>query len=298
MPDHGRRVEFGVSIVPAAAVLAEVREVTRRAEALGLDLVGIQDHPYQWRFLDTWILIASLLTESTRIRFFPNVANLPLRGPGVIAKQAASLDVLSGGRFELGIGAGGFWEAIAAMGGPARTPGEALQALEEAIAIIRRFWSGERTITFSGRIYSVTGLHPGPQPVHPIGIWVGAYRPRMLGLIGRTADGWIPSMPYLPPQQVPDAQRRIDEAARSAGRDPAQIRRIYNVAGTITDGPTQQLLQGPIDHWVETLTAFTVDLGFDTFVFWPAEDPVGQLERFARDVVPGVRKAVQRSRGG
>src|SRR3989442_11131971 len=125
MPDHGRRVEFGVSIVPAAAVLAEVREVTRRAEALGLDLVGIQDHPYQWRFLDTWILIASLLTESTRIPFFPNLAHFPPRGPRMIAKQAPSLHVLSGGRLQFGICARGLLGTLAPLGGPPPTPGGA-----------------------------------------------------------------------------------------------------------------------------------------------------------------------------
>jgi alkanesulfonate monooxygenase SsuD/methylene tetrahydromethanopterin reductase-like flavin-dependent oxidoreductase (luciferase family) len=97
------------------------------ADELGLDLIGIQDHPYQWRFLDTWSLIGDLLARTERIRFFPDVANLPLRGPAMMAKQAASLDVLAGGRFELGLGAGAFWEAIGAAGGSAarrasRTP--------------------------------------------------------------------------------------------------------------------------------------------------------------------------------
>src|SRR5919197_1556930 len=120
----------------------------------------------------------------------------------MLAKQAASLDVLSGGRFELGLGAGSLWEAIAAMGGPDRSPREALEALEEAIRIIRLFWSGELTITFEGRHYSVKGLDPGPPPAHPIGIWVGGYKPRMLNLIGRLADGWIPSLPYAPPEVI------------------------------------------------------------------------------------------------
>jgi len=109
-------------------------------------------------------LIADLLARTKRIRIFPDVANLPLRAPAMIAKQSASLDVLSGGRFELGLGAGGFWQVIAAMGGPSRKPSEALAALEEAIKIIRLFWSGERTITFEGQFYSVCGLHPGPPP--------------------------------------------------------------------------------------------------------------------------------------
>jgi hypothetical protein len=82
----------------------------------------------------------------------------------------------------------------------------------------------------------------------------------------------------------------VDEAAREAGRDPGEIRRLYNVSGTITDGPTQDLLVGPPSHWIEELTRFADELGFDTFVFWPREEPVRQLELFANEVAPGVRR--------
>lgn len=285
-------LEFGISVVPTATTVAEARDVAETADRLGIDLIGIQDHPYQWRFVDTWALIADLLARTERLRAFPNVANLPLRGPAMIAKHAASLDVLSRGRFELGLGAGAFWEAIDAMGGPRRSASESVEALEEAIRIIRLFWSGERTISFAGRHYAVAGLHPGPAPVHPIGIWVGAYKPRMLRLVGRLADGWVPSLSYAPPEAIPAMRRRIDEAAREAGRDPATIRRVYNLMGAITDHSGEAALQGPAPHWVEELTRFAAELGFDTFVFWPAEDPVRQLERFAAEVVPGVREAV------
>ena len=101
-------LRFGISLVPATEPLDRIRELVRAADDAALDLVGIQDHPYQRRFLDTWSLIPSLLAETKRISFFPDVANLPLRPPAVMAKAAASLDVLSGGRFELGLGAGGF----------------------------------------------------------------------------------------------------------------------------------------------------------------------------------------------
>jgi len=295
--DYGRPIEFGISVVPAAADVRQIRTTVTLADQLGLDLVGIQDHPYQWRFLDTWALIADLLARTTRIRIFPDVANLPMRAPAMIAKEAASLDVLSAGRFELGIGAGAFWEAIEAMGGPSRTPPEAFTALEEALRIIRLFWSGERTINFAGRFYSVHGLHPGPAPAHRIGIWVGAYKPRMLRLIGRFADGWIPPLlSYAPPEGMPTMQRSIDEAAQAEGRAPGDIRRIYNLPGEITDGPMRGLLQGPVAHWVENLTHFALNLGFDTFVFWPSTDPVHQTERFAQEIIPAVRTAVERAR--
>jgi alkanesulfonate monooxygenase SsuD/methylene tetrahydromethanopterin reductase-like flavin-dependent oxidoreductase (luciferase family) len=92
--------QFGISIVPAVAALDGIRSLARTADEATLDLVGIQDHPYQGRFLDTWSLIPMLLAETKRISVFTDVANLPLRPPAVMAKAAASLDVQSGGRFE------------------------------------------------------------------------------------------------------------------------------------------------------------------------------------------------------
>jgi alkanesulfonate monooxygenase SsuD/methylene tetrahydromethanopterin reductase-like flavin-dependent oxidoreductase (luciferase family) len=287
---YGRPLAFGVSIVPGSADLEVSRALAQRADGLGLDLIGIQDHPYQRRFLDTWSLIADLLARTERVRLFPDVANLPLRGPAMIAKQAASLDLLSGGRFELGLGAGAFWEAIAAMGGPVRSGREALQALEEAIGIIRAFWSGERTITLTGEHYSVRGLHAGPPPAHPIEIWLGVGKPRALALTGRLADGWVPSLFWAKPELVPEMMRRIDEGAAAADRAPSEIRRIFNVGGKIADGATSGLLNGPPEHWIETLRNFALELGFDSFVFWPEEEPLVQLQRFAEEVVPGVRR--------
>jgi alkanesulfonate monooxygenase SsuD/methylene tetrahydromethanopterin reductase-like flavin-dependent oxidoreductase (luciferase family) len=287
---YGRALEFGLSIVPNTADLELARSLARRADELGLDLIGIQDHPYQWRYLDTWALIGDLLARTERIRLFPDVANLPLRGPAMIAKHAATLDALSGGRFELGLGAGAFWEAIGAMGGPVRSGREALESLEEAIRIIRAFWSGERTVTFEGEHYSVKGLHPGPAPAHQIGIWLGVGKPRALALTGRLADGWVPSLGWATPELVPDLARRVDDGAAEAGRDPSEIRRVYNVSGTISDGPTRGLLDGPPEHWVETLTSFAGELGFDTFIFWPNDDPLAQLERFAAEVAPALQR--------
>lgn len=296
MADYGRRLELGFSVVPEAEGIDEIRALVAQGDAAGLDVLGIQDHPYQRRFLETWALIADLLARTERLRVFPDVANLPLRLPAMIAKQAASLDVLSGGRFELGLGAGTFWEGIAAMGGPARGGRESLEALEEAIRIIRLCWSGERSISFEGRHYSVSGLHPGPPPAHPIGIWIGAYKPRILGLVGRLADGWVPSLPYAPPPEVPAMQARIDEAAAEAGRDPAEIRRVYNVIGEIADAGSGDVFAGPVAFWVETLTGFVLELGFDTLIFWPRGDTRRQLAVFTEEVAPAVRAEVARAR--
>jgi alkanesulfonate monooxygenase SsuD/methylene tetrahydromethanopterin reductase-like flavin-dependent oxidoreductase (luciferase family) len=293
--DYGREVEFGVSVAPLADPPGFVREVAVAADRAGLDLVGIQDHPYQRRFLDTWTLISTLVPVTERVRFFPDVACLPLRPPAMLAKAAASLDVLSGGRVEVGLGAGAFWDAIVAMGGPRRTPGEAVRSVEEAIQAMRLVWSEERSVRFEGEVYTLKGLKPGPHPVHEIGLWVGAGGPRMLDLIGRLADGWVPSMGWATPDTLPEMHARIDEGATRAGRDPDAIRRVYNVSGMIGeagDGP----LDGPPSRWVENLSRFALELGMDTFVYWPADDPVRQAELFASEVVPGVREAVSTGR--
>lgn len=295
--DYGRPLAFGYFPSPAAAALPEIVETVRLADELGLELVGIQDHPYQRAFVDTWALIASLLPQTRGVTFFPDVTCVPLRPPAVLAKTAASLDLISAGRFELGLGAGSFWSAIAAMGGPRRSPGESVDALAEAIHVIRLMWSGEAAVRHQGRFYSLNGVKPGPQPAHAIGIWIGSYGPRMLRLTGRLADGWVPSAPYLSPGRAGEAAARVDEAARAAGRDPAAIRRLYNVWGTIQDaGSSGDDWEWPAERWVETLTRSVLEDGMDSFVFGPARDPVRQLHRWAEEVAPAVRANVERSR--
>jgi alkanesulfonate monooxygenase SsuD/methylene tetrahydromethanopterin reductase-like flavin-dependent oxidoreductase (luciferase family) len=286
-------LEFGVSIVPSLDALETGRAVVAAADEAGLDLVGIQDHPYAPKFVETFALIGDLLATTRQIRFFPDVANVPLRLPAMIGKTAATLDVLSGGRFELALGAGAQWERIAGMGGPSRTPGEGVSALEEAIAIIRLQWSGEPSISFDGEHYSLSEHRAGPRPAHDIAIWLGAYKPRMLRMTGRLADGWIPSFGYLPPAEYAEAAKVVDEAAEKAGRDPAQVRRVYNFSGQITDGSGGEgNLDGPVGQWVDTLSGWAADLRIDTFIFWPeGEDLPGQVGRFAAEVVPGVKDA-------
>jgi alkanesulfonate monooxygenase SsuD/methylene tetrahydromethanopterin reductase-like flavin-dependent oxidoreductase (luciferase family) len=293
--DYGRDLEFGVSVEPLADPLDWATRVTTAADRAGLDLVGIQDHPYQRRFLDTWTLISTLVPITGRVRFFPDVANLPLRPPAMLAKAAASLDVLSGGRIEMGLGAGTFWDAVVGMGGPRRSPGEAVRSVEEAIQVMRLVWSEERSLRFEGEFYSLKGMRPGPHPVHDIGIWVGAYGPRMLNLIGRLADGWVPSYGYSPPERLPEMQGRIDEGASEAGREPEKIRRAYNLSGNIGEGG-EGPLEGSASKWVETLTGFALEHGMDTFIYWPSQDHERQTEVFANEVVPAVREAVQAGR--
>jgi alkanesulfonate monooxygenase SsuD/methylene tetrahydromethanopterin reductase-like flavin-dependent oxidoreductase (luciferase family) len=291
VPDYGRDVTFGYFLIPNAA--DPLLDLASDIEARGLDWIGIQDHPYQRRFVDTWSLLGAIAAVTARVGFFPDVANLPLRSPAIMAKAAASLDVLSGGRFELGLGAGSFWDAVVAYGGPRREPRDALAALEEAIQVIRLVWSGERNLRFAGEHYRLAGAHSGPVPAHPMGVWLGVYGPRALRLAGRLADGWVPSL-RGDPKFLRDGAARIDDAASDAGRNPSEIRRIVNVNGQITDGASLGLLRGPVDQWIDELTDLAVGYGVDTFVFWGEEDD--QLPRFAEEVVPAVRAQVAAER--
>jgi alkanesulfonate monooxygenase SsuD/methylene tetrahydromethanopterin reductase-like flavin-dependent oxidoreductase (luciferase family) len=278
--DYGHPVRFGVFVIPGAAQPEHPLSIVALADELGYDLVGVQDHPYQSRFLDTWTLLTAMAMRTKRIGLFTDVANLPLRPPAVLAKAAATLDLLSGGRVELGLGAGGSFEAIKAIGGPMLTRGESVDALDEAIEVIRLMWSGRRGVRFEGNHYQLAGVHTGPPPAHSMGIWLGAYRPRMLSLVGRAADGWVPSLGYVQPADLLEGNKRIDEAAAGAGRDPSMIRRILNAGADVP---------------VEQFTSLTVEQGMDSYIIGGLEDPEA-LRWFASDVAPAVREAVAEAR--
>jgi alkanesulfonate monooxygenase SsuD/methylene tetrahydromethanopterin reductase-like flavin-dependent oxidoreductase (luciferase family) len=284
-------LKLGLFVNPSADAYRDTLAMVAAAEDGGLDLIGIQDHPYQRRFLDTFALIGDLLARTERLSFFPDVANLPLRHPAMLAKQCASLDLMSGGRFELGLGAGALWDRVATMGGPRRSPGEGVEALEEAIRIIRAGLSGEESVDFDGRYYPLSGWEPGPAPAHRIGIWLGAYKPRMLRLTGRLADGWIPSLGRMPEDAMAEARKAIDEAAAGAGRDPSEVLSLCNVGGELTDGARGDgLLDGPPEHWIEALAGLSERLGLGAIIL-PATS-VEQVERLVAEVVPGLRAAV------
>ncbi len=291
--DYGHELHFGVFLSPDAARYDDVLTAAAEADVLGLDSVSVQDHPYQPAHLDTWTLLTQIAARTERVSVFPNVANLPLRPPAVLARSAASLDILSGGRVELGLGAGAYWDAIEALGGPRRTPREAVDALEEAIAVIRALWTPGRTPRLDGTHYSLHGAKAGPFPVHPIGLWVGAYKPRMLRLTGRLADGWLPSLAYAPPEALAGMNEVIDGAALAAGRAPGDVRRLLNISGSFSgDG----LLHGPPRVWVEQLAGLALDEGISGFVLMADTADRRDLHRFAEEVAPGVRELVEAER--
>jgi alkanesulfonate monooxygenase SsuD/methylene tetrahydromethanopterin reductase-like flavin-dependent oxidoreductase (luciferase family) len=278
--DYGHELQFGTFITPTAADPDAVVELAMLTEVVGLDLATFQDHPYQARFLDTWTLMAVVAARTSTLRVAANVTNLPLRPPAVLARSVATLDLLSHGRVELGLGAGGFPDAVAAMGGPRRKPAEAVAALDEAIDIVRAVWDvSARSIRHEGEHYRVVGAHPGPAPAHPVEIWLGAYQPRMLALTGTKADGWLPTMSYAGPDELPGLNAIIDQAAVAAGRAPSDIRRLYNVDPNVG---------------AEQLAALALVHGMSTFIL-SGDDP-DAIRRFGDDVAPAVRELVAAGR--
>ncbi|PZG02031.1 LLM class flavin-dependent oxidoreductase [Micromonospora deserti] len=295
MSDYGHPLTFGSFLTPGNADPARVVALAALAEQVGLDLVTFQDHPYQPAHLDTWTLLSFVAARTSRVHLSANVTNLPLRPPAVLARGVASLDLLSGGRIELGLGAGAFWDAIEAMGGRKLSPGQGVQALEEAIEIIRQVWDAQARggVRVDGEFHRVVGAKRGPAPAHDIGIWLGAYKPRMLALTGRHADGWLPSLGYLQPGDLAKGNAIIDDAARQAGREPAAVRRLLNINGRFTPagrGP----LHGPAEQWAEELADLALTDGISTFIL--ASDDPDDLRRFAAEVAPAVREFVATER--
>ena len=161
--DYGHELEFGTFLTPVNDPPEAAVARAQLSEQLGFDLVTFQDHPYQSGFHDTWTLLTWVAAQTERIRLAGNVLNVPMRPAPVLARASASLDLLSGGRFELGLGAGGFWDAMAGMGVTRRTPGESVEQLGEAIDVMRELWrAGDRAATkYDGKYYQLKGAKRG-----------------------------------------------------------------------------------------------------------------------------------------
>ena len=285
---------FGVSIVPSASGRSDPVAEARHAEDLGLDLVSIWDHPHGDRpSLETWTLLTWIAARTERIGLATNVLGLPLRLPALTAKMAETLDRLSGGRVILGLGGGGNDREMAGLGAPARTPLEKVEALEEGLEVIRGVW-GRSPFSFEGRHYRTDAATIEPKPERSIPIWLGTYGPKALDLTARRADGWIPSMPYLPPRVARSRMDRVRAAAAGAGRDPDALDYAYNVGvrigGSPPEDPERQVAGEP-EEVVERLLELT-EIGFTVLNLWLGGRREEQLERFGSQVLPTLRRLV------
>ncbi|GHF18263.1 N5,N10-methylene tetrahydromethanopterin reductase [Amycolatopsis deserti] len=294
-------VVFGFGAHTGVDEVPDLLRMVRRADADGLDLVSLSDHPYFGSRLDAYATVGFLLGHTERIAGFANVTNLPLRPPAMLARTVTTLSALSGGRVVLGMGAGGLPDRIADMGGRRFAPAEAVEAFEEAILLVKSLAGGGEPVTHEGRHYRVREIEPAPVPAPPV--WTGSVGRKSLAATGRVADGWLPghAADWLS-ERYRTSRPVIDEAAAAVGRDPREVRTILNFPGRITDAPLAKTrdeegrwIGGSVDQWVEELTTGVLEHGMSGFILFPpghaAHDDVS-LGRWAREIVPAVRERI------
>ncbi len=300
MPDYGHPLQFSTFPEPAAQPAQAVVELAVLSEQWGYDLVTLQDHLEHPGYLDTWTLLTWIAARTERILIGPNVLNMAIRSPVITAKSAASLDLLTGGRVVLGLGAGSPPAAGVTLGLDRRSAREAVDALEESLAVIRASWPAPTTGTtnagpvhVAGRYHRLNGLLAGPPAAHPIPLWLGGARPRMLRMVGRLADGWTSGLGADRSRAAwRESNALVDDAAREAGRDPADIRRIVAITGRFSRH--NGFLTGPPQQWVDQLLPRVVEDGIGTIVLATNDEPT--LQRFAEEVIPGLRGALAQER--
>jgi F420-dependent oxidoreductase-like protein len=207
------------------------------AEELGFHALFRSDHyvsfghPDEWGALDAWTTLAALAMRTERIRLGTMVSPVAFRHPSHLAKSVVTVDHASGGRVELGLGAGWFEREHRAYGFPFPSTAERYDVLEEYVEVVHRLWDAdEPTVTFDGKHFRLEGCHALPRPLqdpHPPLILGGGGGPRSVALAARWADEY--NLVSGDPEAVARARDRLDDACEASGRDPATIRRSVMV---------------------------------------------------------------------
>ena len=295
------KVLFGIGLENGVRQVREMLGHARLADDAGLDIVSVGDHPYFAERLDAYAALGFVLGATSNITGAVIMTNLLSRPAPILARTVTGLSTISGGRVVLGMGAGGMWEEIVALGVPRLSPAARIRALEEAIVIVRALSGGGDPVTFDGEFYHVTELAPAAAPAPPI--WVGSLGPNALAVTGRHADGWIPGhLADWRSAQVAESRPIVDEAAVSVGRNPSDVDTIYNVSGRLTRDPLPQTrddegrwIGGGVTQWVEELTIAVLEHGAAAFIYLvPPGDSISDttLDLWAHEVVPAVREAI------
>jgi probable F420-dependent oxidoreductase len=284
---------FGLNVSTEVRAGTDPAAAASKAEQLGFDFVSASDHLHGGRpTYEPWTMLSWIAAATSRIRVATRVLAVPYRHPAVLAKMAETLDRLSGGRLILGLGGGAVDQEFRAFGVGVRSPRDKVDGLAEAIRILRGVWSQPK-FTFDGRLYRTDDAQLQPKPDHPIPIWLGTYGRRALALTGQLADGWIPSLDYAPPEQIPALRERVLAAARAAGRDPNTVTCAYNLSVRIDEhaDPEPSVVAGAPDAVTERLRSFA-ELGFTAMNLIPVgPGQQEQIERLAREVLPALRAA-------
>lgn len=296
-----RHVVFGFGAHSGIDDGPELLRLTRQADEDGLDLFSLSDHPYLGDRLDAYATVGFVLGRTRHIAGFANVTNLPTRPAPMLARAVTSLSALSGGRVVLGMGAGGLWDRISDMGVPRLGPGAAVDAFEEAIVLVRKLSGGGPPVSHEGRHYRVSQLDPAPVAAPPV--WTGSVGRKSLAATGRVADGWLPGHAAdWRSERYRTSRPIVDEAATAVGRNPREVRTVFNFPGRITDRPLAatrdrdgRWLGGAVDQWVEELTGAILEHGASGFMLFSpggGTPDATSLRRWAQDIAPAVREAV------
>jgi alkanesulfonate monooxygenase SsuD/methylene tetrahydromethanopterin reductase-like flavin-dependent oxidoreductase (luciferase family) len=298
----GKDVVFGFGAHTAVSAGPELLRLAQQADRDGLDVFSLWDHPYLGDQLDAYAAIGFILGRTRQITGLANVSNLPTRPAPLLARMVTSLSALSGGRIVLGMGAGGRWDRISDLGVPRLSPGAAVEALEEAITLVKLLSGGGPPVSYQGRHYRLQQIEPAEVPAPPV--WTGSVGPKSLAATGRVADGWIPghAADWLS-ERYRTSRTIFDHAATAVDRDPAEIHTIYNFPGQITDRPLPatrdrdgRWIGGSVGQWVEELTGAVQEHQASGFILFPphgAEPDATTLGRWATEIVPAVRAAIK-----
>jgi alkanesulfonate monooxygenase SsuD/methylene tetrahydromethanopterin reductase-like flavin-dependent oxidoreductase (luciferase family) len=295
------KVLFGLGLETGVHQVSEMLRHARLADDAGLDVLSVSDHPYFAERLDAYAALGFVLGATSNITGAVIMTNLLSRPAPILARTVTGLSTISRGRVVLGMGAGGLWEEIVALGVPRLSPADRVRALEEAIMVVRALSGGGDPVTFDGEFYHVTGLTPAAAPTPPI--WIGSLGPKALAVTGRHADGWIPGhLADWRSTRVAESRPIVDEAAASVGRNPADVHTIYNVSGRLARVPLPETrdhegrwIGGGVTQWVEELTFAVLERGAAAFVYLlPPGDSISDtaLNLWAQEVVPAVREAI------
>jgi alkanesulfonate monooxygenase SsuD/methylene tetrahydromethanopterin reductase-like flavin-dependent oxidoreductase (luciferase family) len=292
---------FGFGAHSTVDQTPQLLRLAEQADQDGLDLFSLSDHPYIGERLDAYASVGFILGRTQRIAGLVNVTNLPTRPPAVLARTVTSLSALSGGRIVLGMGVGGLWDRISAMGVPRLSPGDAVDAFEEAIILVKLLSGGGSPVSYQGRYYQVREIDPAPVPAPAV--WTGSVGRKSLAATGRVADGWIPgrAADWLS-ERYRTSRPVVDEAAAAAGRDPGEVRTVFNFPGRITDQPLTatrdgdgRWIGGSPAQWAQELTGAVLEHGAAGFILFSPDgggpDAVS-LARWSEEIVPAVREAV------
>ncbi len=227
-------IHLGAHIGVQNSSMGDLRALWRRLDAAGLDWLSVWDHLYEvppaggtQPHFESLTTLGALCADTTHARIGVLVFYVGYRNPAYLAKAATTLDHISGGRFELGLGGGWAQAEAEAYGYGFPSLGTRMDMVEDALPLVRSMLSQERT-SYQGEYFATEDAANIPQPLRPIPIWVGGTGERRTPrMAAQYADGW--NVPYVSPSRYRYLNERVDEACEAAGRDPATLERSVNL---------------------------------------------------------------------